>query len=401
MNIIKHSEELIKYNLDLNINLSNPQTRHLLNLVTGVINIDGSKNISNLNRSFFYSTNRSNLSRFLTHSPWDEEEVNSKRLEYSYNKVLKEAEKSNEPIFFSIDDTLITKKRNSKKIEGMTSLFSHVTGKSEWSHCQVALQAKSGNFSIPLNFKIYFSKDYCEKDKIDFKSKNDLAVDLIDDLKLPLSIQCYLLVDKWYASYKLIMDMLSRGIHTIVPLKSNRKFFPKGIEASLKEYEKIIDKTKLRPLNINGEEYFVYRYEGNLKDIENAVILFSYKVENGELKPPVYLLSTDISLSNRQIISYYKNRWDLEVSFRYQKDSLGLKDYQMRSIKGIKRYWYIIYLAYNFLSLKQLDNNDNLGNLILKEKQEHKKYEILKIIELKEEGKKTCEILDLFIKKVA
>lgn len=78
MNIIKHSEELIKYNLDLNINLSNPQTKHLLNLVTGLINIDGSKNISNLNRHFFNTTDRSNLSRFLTHSPWDEEEFNSK-----------------------------------------------------------------------------------------------------------------------------------------------------------------------------------------------------------------------------------------------------------------------------------------------------------------------------------
>lgn len=283
----------------------------------------------------------------------------------------------------------------------MSKLFSHVTGKTEWSHCQVALQAKAGNLSIPLDFKIYFSNDYCDSNEIEFKSKNDLAFDLIDNLKLPIDIQCYLLVDKWYASAKLIMYMLSKGIHTIVPLKSNRKIFPKGVEASLRDYEKLIDKSKLRPLKINEEEYYVYRHEGKLKDIENAVILFSYKVENGKLKAPMYLLSTDISLSNRQIISYYRNRWDLEVSFRYQKNSLGLKDYQMRSIKGIKRYWYIIYFAYNFLSLKQLNSNDNLGSLILKEKQRHKKYEILKIIELKEEGKNTREILDLFIEKVA
>ena len=37
------------------------------------------------------------------------------------------------------------------------------------------------------------------------------------------------------------MSALALGIYSIVPLKSNRKIFPEGIEIQLKEYEKGID----------------------------------------------------------------------------------------------------------------------------------------------------------------
>ena len=84
---------------------------------------------------------------------------------------------------------------------------------------------------------------------------------------------------------------------------------------------------------MKGKDYYTYRYEGNLKGIENAVVVFSYELNGNELKNPMYILSTDICLSNREIISYYLNRWDIEVSFRYQKDSLGLCHYEMRSLK--------------------------------------------------------------------
>ena len=173
--IVNHSDDLIKYISKLNLEFSTSQTNHLLNLITGLINLEGKKNLSNLNRNFLNTTNRSNLSRFLTISPWDEETVNSKRLEDSCNKLIETAQNFNKPIFLSIDDTMISKKKESKHIEGMTKLFSHVSRKNEWAHCQVALQGKTGDLSIPLDFKVYLSKGYCEEQKTEFKSKNDLG----------------------------------------------------------------------------------------------------------------------------------------------------------------------------------------------------------------------------------
>ncbi len=54
-------------------------------------------------------------------------------------------------------------------------------------------------------------------------------------------------------------------------------------------------------------------------------------------------------------------------SIWYQKNSLGLIEYQMRSLKGIKRLWYIIYLAHNYLNfIRETDKEKNKKHIILK-----------------------------------
>ncbi len=104
---------------------------------------------------------------------------------------------------------MISKSKNTKHIQGLTKLHSHVTGKYEMAHCQVLLQGKSNDLSIPLDFKIYLSTEYCEKERIQFKSKNELVFDLIKDLKLSETNSTYLLMDSWYSSSKLIMNASS------------------------------------------------------------------------------------------------------------------------------------------------------------------------------------------------
>ena len=59
----------------------------------------------------------------------------------------------------------------------------------------------------------------------------------------------------------LLMNTLALGIHSIVPLKSNRKIFPEDIEIQLKEYEKLIDKSSLNLVTVKGKDYYTYRYE--------------------------------------------------------------------------------------------------------------------------------------------
>jgi hypothetical protein len=73
----------------------------------------------------------------------------------------------------------------------------------------------------------------------------------------------------------------------------------------------------------------------------------------------------------------------------------------MRSLKGIYRYWKIIYLAQNYLILKKKKAEENLGKTILRERQESKKSMILKILSMKTEGLCNEEIVKNFIKKVA
>ena len=84
----------------------------------------------------------------------------------------------------------------------------------------------------------------------------------------------------------------------------------------------------------------MYRYEGKLNDVENAVVCISYPAQS--FKNPKSLrafISTDVSLDTATILEYYTCRWCIETFFSQTKDCLGFGKYQIRSIKGIERLW--------------------------------------------------------------
>jgi len=64
-----------------------------------------------------------------------------------------------------------------------------------------------------------------------------------------------------------------------------------------------------------------------------------------------FIISTDITLEDSTIISYYQKRWDIEVSYRYQKNPLGSDQFQVQSLESIKCFWSMVYMAYTFLGL--------------------------------------------------
>ena len=91
----------------------------------------------------------------------------------------------------------------------------------------------------------------------------------------------------------------------------------------------------------------MYRYEGNLNGIENAIVLFSYPEKAfGKPKALRAFLCMDVSLSTNEILDNYVCRWPIEVFFRQCKDKLALDSYQIRSAQGIRRYWLIMSFAH-------------------------------------------------------
>lgn len=126
-----------------------------------------------------FPKDRSTFNKFLIYSPWDEKELNKIRKIDSLNK-MKEAMDDKIPCFFSIHDTILSKNSSSKKIEGLSFNYSHVSGKSEWSHCLIALHGHSNSLSLPLDFKPYLSKEYFvqQKDRV-FKNKLELALNTL------------------------------------------------------------------------------------------------------------------------------------------------------------------------------------------------------------------------------
>lgn len=152
---------------------------------------------------------------------------------------------------------------------------------------------------------------------------------------------------------------LKRGYHTIGRIKSNRVIYPFGIKTSVKRFSVHICKNETCPVTVGDNKYYVYRYEGKINDLKNAVILMCWSKSDLSDKP-AFVISTDVSLDTSTILEYYQNRWDIEVSYRYHKNSLGFDEYQVESLTSIKRFWSMVFMTYTFLELFRVSKGKNL-----------------------------------------
>ena len=59
-----------------------------------------------------------------------------------------------------------------------------------------------------------------------------------------------------------------------------------------------------------------------------------------------FICTNTYLISDEEILNLYAVRWEIEVYFRDCKNKLAFDKYQIRSAKGIKRFWLISSLAY-------------------------------------------------------
>ena len=193
---------------------------------------------------------------------------------------------------------------------------------------------------ITLNYAVILY----DKTKSKIKIVQDIAAELPE-----APVVSYFLCDSWYTSVDLMKSFLKKGFYTIGALKTNRILYPMGIRQKASELALHMRKSdpNVSLVTVDKRKFYVYRYEGNLNKISNAVVLLSYPEECfGDPKALRVFISTDVSLSTQEILDSYAKRWSIELFFRQSKQKLGLDKYQIRSSQGIQRYWLIMSLTH-------------------------------------------------------
>ena len=57
---------------------------------------------------------------------------------------------------------------------------------------------------------------------------------------------------------------------------------------------------------------------------------------------------------NCEILPTYAQRWPIETFYRDAKQNLGLENCELRILKGIRRHWDLVFLAYTLLQVESL-----------------------------------------------
>ncbi|MEB3749923.1 hypothetical protein EP10_000762 [Geobacillus icigianus] len=321
MNRLAHHQRIHKFFMTLGLALyfSKPVIKHLVYLVDALTTKGFSGTLTDVRYWSFHPNHRTTLSHFFTKSPWNEEKRLEKLQEWILRQIERLAKRENQPLFVSIDDTICQKTKPSSRaaraIQGCDWHYSHKDHQSVWGHSLVWLMVHTFTQAFPFAFRLY--------DKTAGRSKIDLAIEMLSSLKGKRAQPVYVLMDSWYPSQALIEACLKQGFHVIAMLKTNRILYPKGIAIQAKKFARYIEPNDTHLVTVGKERYRVYRYEGAIHGLDDAVVRLAWKADEPMTPDHIHVvLSTDRELGDEEILRYYAQRWTIECFFRQAKDQL-------------------------------------------------------------------------------
>jgi hypothetical protein len=342
MNSLTYHQQIEKGFKDWRLPLyfSKPVLRHLLHAVDGMSSVGFTGKLTQIHQVSHHPKHRTSLGYFLQHSPWQERFLLQQTKQHIHQNLSLQS-----PLFLILDDTISQKTKPSLQAQSPTAAcgfhFSHTDGKSVYGHQVVQLMLSDEQRAYPYDFRLY--------QKEENQSKIELSMELLNQVP-NLHRPAYVLCDSWYTSKKIIHAALEKGHHLIGALKTNRILYPQGVGLQAKQFATFIDKRDTHVVTVGSESYHVYRYEGALRDIENGVVLLCWPVGSSlDAKQVRCFLSTDLTLSNQQILAYYSMRWRIETYFQQIKGHLGFEGVQVRSKRALLRYWLLNAFTYVFL----------------------------------------------------
>lgn len=392
------------------------QFQHFQNYLTGLMVLPN-KSMANIARCVVESADKTNLSRYLSESPWFEEQVNQRRIGYLMEQT-KAVRKSKEESALALDDTLC--KHVGSLFEYVDHHYDHSDNSYPLAHNPVTSYYVSGPVRFPVDLRMYrryeelthweefvhkhfpereIPKKKKERNQLhravdpvllqdpeflalheQFRTKIELGIELIEAAiahKLRFSV---LLFDGWYLAEDLIQVAKRRKKDWISILKKNRNletnsFVLKdadghpiqlaGPHISVEDLVAIIPANAYREVKVKEKSYWVFTLTVRAPSLGKVRMVISY--EKADLSGTyVTLVTNRVNWSAQKIIATYLLRWPIETFYQDGKEHLGLDEYRMRDAKAIGKHWCLVFTAYSLLHLDCLPPSLEKGQLPIK-----------------------------------
>lgn len=270
-----------------------------------------------------------------------------------------------------VDDSLYDRNR-SKKVELLARVYDHSIHKFVKGFKMLTVGWSDGYSFIPAAFSLLSSqKDtnvICQsaaKDKrtiaykrrLQAKSKStDVLIELLSSIKhLPAK---NVLFDSWFGLPKTICKVCGLGFNVICMVKNSSKihYCYNNEWVPVSKLHKIAVKQGKNKGNITGSIQVSIRESKTSESLIPAKLVF---VEARDSKEFLTILSTDVKISDEEILRIYGMRWNIEVFFKMCKSHLALaKEFQGRSYDMLISHTTIVFLRYMMLSVEHRNSND-------------------------------------------
>jgi SRSO17 transposase len=325
--------------------LTRPQRRQLARYVTGLL-VGPPWTVRGITHRTVGATDQSNLNRFLTHSPWPEQQVNDRRVQVLESHP---ASASRPEGLLAIDDTLTEKK--GLHIEGVQRYTRHDGGKI-LGHNVVTCRYVDWRTDWPVCQRRYRKREEC-LDPAEFRTKIELAQELLSEAKQGLGLAAQTAAfDAAYLCPAMTGHCAGLGLDWIAGCQPERRIMgDSGRRVSVAEYVKAAPAEHYRAVRVSGRIYYCFTHTVNMPSLKGRVRLLAAH-ERADRSDEVRLLVTNRrEWSAHQVLRRYGHRWAIERGYRAAKRVLGFSAYQLRRMSGISKHWCLVWLAESLVPL--------------------------------------------------
>jgi len=300
------------------------------NLVLAICISHGST-IDRLVKLLRNTTHRTNHGEFLWRSEFGEMAVVIDQADAILKRLYKKGCKD---CLLIIDDTQTIKR--AKKMQAVGKIHHHASGKYCMGHTIVKACLFYRGVTIPLGSWLYVKKEHAKALNVPFKKLTELAGQIVLDADIPDKFDVTVLFDAFYLCPTVANACKKRKWRYIGVSKSNRWLTVNSIKHKVGKYGKNILYRTGRLHSIKGlrktSSYKLAQRVGTMNKLGEVKVVFSKRRNDHTV---IALVTNDIRLSMKKVVSHYLKRWAIEVMIKEQKQHLGLGDYRVLRYRAI------------------------------------------------------------------
>ena len=314
--------------------LSKPQCRHFLLYLVGLIWLIKFHSTREIATQFAKSL-PDNLQRFLNGSP-----KKRQRLQNANQDHIASLANGSQETLVVIDAT--TCPREGKKIQGLG--IHHSADGLVKGQCAVTCVLKIGVQCLAWAVSGYQPKAFCAEGT--FKSKIDLAVEILTSLQDQLRTSVTVLMDSWYTCAPVLNPIIEAGWRFVAALKSNRILEINGKKVIVSHLAKgprtykTVWLSKKRKLKVAKKIVWLPKV--------GRVLLF---ITKGGAKEARFFITNDLDMTESQMVELYRERFGIEIFHKDIKQHLAFGHMFMRSWEGVQTHWTLVMIAYYLVAL--------------------------------------------------
>jgi hypothetical protein len=269
-----------------------------------------------------------------------------------------------------VDDSMF-ERASSKKVELLSKVYDHAKRTYKYGFRLLTLGWSDGNTFLPVNSCLLSTEN--RKNRINEATTVDkrtagytrrnlaqtkataVVLELIKAAKKAMIPASYVLFDTWFCSPSSLVSIKEMNYDVIAMAKKTPKihYLYNGIMQPLTEIYKKNKKRRGKSRYLLSVEVTVIK---NDKSIPARIL---YVRNKNNRKDYLALITTDMNISEDEIIRVYGKRWDIEVFFKVCKSYLKLsKECNSLSYDAMTTHTAIVFTRYMMLAVENRQESD-------------------------------------------